>query len=78
MDGWRREGLMKEGRTIQHQLIKQQHRPVQQTAHLFVKFMMEGKVRAILRLISEDNNGALFSWTARLSPGPFLKQLEKS
>ena len=51
------ESLMKEACTIQRQLTHKQPRPAQQTARLFAKFMMEGKVRAALRLISEDING---------------------
>ena len=51
------ESLMKEACTIHRQLTHKQPRPAQQTARLFAKFMMEGKVRAVLRLISEDING---------------------
>ena len=54
------EGLVNEGYTIQHQFSRQHQnrfRPVQQTARVFAKLMMEGKVRAALRLIAEDSNG---------------------
>ena len=54
------EGLMKEGYTIQHQFSRQHQnrsRSAQQTAREFTKLMMEGRVRAALRLIAEDSNG---------------------
>ena len=54
------EGLMKEGNTIQHQFSRQhqhQSRSAQQTARAFAKLMMEGRVRAALRLVAEDSNG---------------------
>jgi hypothetical protein len=54
------EGLMKEGYTIQHQFSRQhqnRYRSAQQTARVFAKLMMEGRVRAALRLIAEDSNG---------------------
>ena len=54
------EGLMKEGYTIQHQFSRQHQnrsRSAQQTAREFAKLMMEGRVRAALRLIAEDSNG---------------------
>ena len=54
------EGLMKEGYTIQHQFSRQNQnrsRSAQQTAREFAKLMMEGRVRAALRLIAEDSNG---------------------
>ena len=52
---------MREGCTIQHQFNSyrghNQGRSHQQTARVFAKLMMEGKVRAALQLITEDNNG---------------------
>ena len=54
------EGLMKEGYTIQHQFSRQhqnRYRSAQQTARVFAKLMMEGRVRAAPRLIAEDSNG---------------------
>ena len=53
------ESLMKEGYTIQQQLSQHRggSRSSQQTARVFAKLMMEGKVRAALRLISEDHSG---------------------
>ena len=54
------EGLMNEGYTIQHQFSRQhqnRYRSAQQTARVFAKLMMEGRVRAALRLIAEDSNG---------------------
>ena len=53
-------GLLKEGRTIQHQFTRQrpnQSRSAQQTTRRFAKLMMEGKVRAALRLIDDDESG---------------------
>ena len=54
------ESLMDEGRTIQLQFTRNHHtqeRSAQQTARTFAKLMMEGKVRAALKLIAEDNGG---------------------
>ena len=51
--------MIDEGRTIQSQFKKEhrrQSRSTQQTARIFAKLMMEGKVRAALRLIAEDSN----------------------
>ena len=53
-------GLLKEGCTIQHQFTRQcpnQSRSAQQTTRRFAKLMMEGKVRAALRLIDDDESG---------------------
>ena len=51
-------GLLDEGRTIQQQLDGQhEQRYGEHTARVFAKLMMEGKVRAAHRLISEDDNG---------------------
>ena len=51
------ESLIKEGQTIQQQFIREhQGRPDQQTSRLFAKLMIEGKVRAALRLIQEDGS----------------------
>ena len=47
------EGLMDEGRTIQHHLNSQHNqsqRSSEHTAQVFAKLMMEGKVRASLRI----------------------------
>ena len=54
------EALMDEGRTIQSKF--KQHQGFQntqnkQTARNFAKLVMEGKMRAALRLLSQDNNG---------------------
>ncbi len=51
---------MKEGYAIQHQFSRQHQnrsRSAQQTARVFSKLMMEGRVRAALQLIAEDSNG---------------------
>ena len=53
------EGLLEEGRTIQLQLrrdCRDQNKTSQQTARTFAKLMMEGKVRAALRLISKSSS----------------------
>ena len=54
---------MNEGRTIQYKSNKTQrtqNRDPQKQARTFSKFMMEGKVRAAIRLITEDKcNGPL-------------------
>ena len=51
--------LLREGRTIQQSLQRSPRRPRsdQQLAHTFTKLMMEGKVRAALRLISKQEGG---------------------
>ena len=51
--------LLREGRTIQQRLQRSPRRPrsEQQLAHTFAKLMMEGKVRAALRLISKQEGG---------------------
>ena len=54
------DSLMDEGRTIQLQFTRShstKEKSAQQTARTFAKLMMEGKVRAALRLIAEDNGG---------------------
>ena len=53
-------GLLKEGRTIQHQFTRQrpnQSRSAQQIPRRFAKLMKEGKVRAALQLIDDDESG---------------------
>ena len=42
--------LLDEGRTIQRQLIQNPPKQQEDTARIFAKLMMEGKVRAALRL----------------------------
>ena len=52
--------LLYEGRTIQQRLTRRmppQQKSDDQTARTFAKLMMEGKVRAALRLVTEGNNG---------------------
>ena len=59
--------LMEEGRTIQHQLKHQKSaRAPHQTARIFAKLMMEGKVRAAIRLISEESKGGLLNLNTQL------------
>ena len=56
------EDLLKEWRTIQHQFTRQhpnRPRSAQQTTRRFAKQMMEGKVRAALRLIDDDESCGL-------------------
>ena len=54
---------MNEGRTIQHQATRahrNQNKDSKQNARIFAKLMMEGRVRAALRLIAnDDSNGPL-------------------
>ena len=53
------EGLLQEGRTIQQRLLRSHHttRNEQQCARSFTKLMMEGRVRAALRMLSEQEGG---------------------
>ena len=54
------ESLLWECRTIQHRLSRQHHgqsKSPEYKARAFSKLMMEGKVRAALRLIAEENSG---------------------
>ena len=57
------DDLMNEGRTIQHQATRahrNQNKDSKQNARIFAKLMMEGRVRAALRLIAnDDSNGPL-------------------
>ena len=52
-------GLLREGRTIQRRLpnLPRDPKSDQQLARSFAKLMMEGKIRAALRLISRQNGG---------------------
>ena len=57
--GKHRRPILEEGPTIQLQLrrdCRDQNKTSQQTARTFVKLMMEGKVRAALRLISKSSS----------------------
>ena len=52
--------LMDEGRTIQHQLNQNRLKRQEDTERIFAKLMMEGKVRAALRVVTANNgNGTL-------------------
>ena len=53
------DGLLREGRTIQRRLpnLPRDPKSDHQLARSFAKLMMEGKVRAPLRLISRQNGG---------------------
>ena len=55
--------LMIEGRTIQHQLKKRNTpsgvKPDGQKARTFAKLLMEGKVKAALRMLAQDSNGSV-------------------
>ena len=57
------ECLPQEGRTIQQRLLKPHQTPriEQQHARSFVKLMVEGKVRTVLRLLSEQEGGPLMA-----------------
>ena len=63
--------LIHEGRTIQQNLSRNHHRgrkPTEQIARIFAKLMMEGKVKAALRLINEDSNGTPLKLDSKISP----------
>ena len=63
--------LIHEGRTIQQNHSRNHHRgrkPTQQTARIFAKLIMEGKVKAALRLINEDSNGTPLKLDSKISP----------
>ena len=47
--------LMDQGRTIQCQLNRNPPRKLEDTARVFAKLMMEGKVRAALRIVTDSN-----------------------
>ena len=47
--------LLDEGRTIQRQLIQNPPKQQEDTARIFAKLMMEGKVRAALRIVTDSN-----------------------
>ena len=73
------ENLMEEGRTIQNQFSRRHHhqsKSAQQTARTFVKLMMEGRVKAALRLISNDNNGGPLDLDSHVESGSSPTTLE--
>ena len=51
--------LLDEGRTIQHQLNQNPPKKQEDTARIFAKFMMEGKVRAALRILTDSNGSGI-------------------
>ena len=64
-------GLLVEGCTIQQRLItryNRSRRTPSQMAQVFAKLMMEGKVRAVLRLISEENGGGTLDLNSQVAP----------
>ena len=61
--------LLDEGRVIQQRLDRQhKQRSCEHTARIFAKMMMEGEVRAALRLISEDQSGGILSLDIHVLP----------
>ena len=63
------KGLLDEGHAIQQRLDRQcKQRSSEHSARIFAKLMMEGKVEAALRLISEDNNGGILSLDSYVLP----------
>ena len=61
--------LLHEGHAIQQRLDRQhKQRSCEHTARIFAKLMMEGKVKAALRLISEDSNGGILSLDSYVLP----------
>lgn len=66
--------LMAEGRTIQHNFERSIKRSVtrdQRLATTFAKLMMEGKIRAALRLLADQENGAPLSLDSKIACGTF-------
>ena len=64
-------GLLVEGCTIQQRLTTRYNRSQRtpsQMAQVFAKLMMEGKVRAALRLISEENGGGTLDLNSQVAP----------
>ena len=51
--------LLDEGRTIQHQLSRKPPKHQENTARIFAKLMMEGKVSAALRIVTDSNGGGI-------------------
>ena len=66
------EGLMSEGRTIQLHFNQKPHqrRSDKQTTKTFSKLMIEGKVRAAMRLISESSCGSPLNLDSCTGPNP--------
>ena len=63
--------LMGERRTISHHfnsLHYQNQQPPQQSAQVFAKLMMEGKVKATQRVILEDINGGTLHLDRQVAP----------
>ena len=58
LDG-RLDELLKEGRTIQRQLLRNPPKQQEDTARVFAKLMMEGKVWAALRIVTGSCGGGL-------------------
>ena len=77
LDSWQIgdiNNLVIEGRTIQHRL-KQNHRHArsskeEQTTRLFTKLMLQGKVRAALRILTNESKGGPLPIDTRLSTHP--------
>ena len=63
------KGLLDESHAIQQRLDRQyKQRSSEHSARIFAKLMMEDKVEAALRLISEDNNGGILSLDSYVPP----------
>jgi hypothetical protein len=63
---WRKgelKELLLEGRTIQHQINRRKSPKHQEdTARIFAKLMMEGEVRAALRILTDSSGVVHFHW----------------
>ena len=51
--------LLDEGHTIQHQLSRKPPKQQEDTARIFTKLMMEGKVRAALQIVTDSNGSGI-------------------
>jgi len=72
------DGLIREGRTIQHHLRTSSPKTTADTARSFAKLMMEGKVNAALRLLSNDDNAGVLSLDETIShDGPSVREILK-
>ena len=70
--------LMEEGCTIQHQFNNRNRnldKTTEQTARIFAKLMMEGKVKAALRLISHENKNSPLKLGSQISETETVREI---
>ena len=76
------EGLLKEGDTIQQHLASRKPRPPEDTAKIFAKLMLQGKISAALNLLSNGSGGGVLPLSQEVldeltakhpSPAPILE-----